>query len=188
MSYHSTPSFWATLRKALRLDEHLYDQALNTRSNRRIALTIVVLASLSHVLGSAVILLFNRTPLPILVIALVLDGFSVFAGYFLWTFIVLKLGQWLKPIDPTYQELLSPIGFAYAPQVLNLLTLIPLLGRVISLVLSLWSLMAVTIATREGLGIKTFQAAIICLLGWIPIQFASSAIIVLFSRSVSPSG
>ncbi len=163
------------------MNENLYEQVLNTRSNRRIALTIVVLASLSRVLGSAVILLFNQAPLPIFVIALVLDGFSIIAGYFLWTFLVLKLGQWLKPIDPTYQELLSPIGFAYAPQILNFLTLIPLLGRVISLILSLWSLMTVTIATREGLNIKTFQAAIICLLGWIPIQFASSAIIVLFS-------
>lgn len=184
MSHHSTsPSFWTTLRKALRLESHLYENVLNTRSNRRIALTIVILASLSHMLGSGVVLLINRTPLVSFLLALVLDGLSVIAGYYLWTFLVLKIGQWLKPIDPTYQELLSPIGFAYAPQIFNFLSLIPLLGRMINFLLSIWSLLAVIVAIRQGLDLRTRSAALICLIGWLPIQFASSAVILLFTST-----
>ncbi|XGV97963.1 MAG: hypothetical protein ACAF41_03315 [Leptolyngbya sp. BL-A-14] len=53
---------------------------------------------------------------------------SVFARYYVWTFVILQIRQWLKPIDPTYGDLLGPVGFAYVPKVLNVLTLIPLLG------------------------------------------------------------
>jgi len=45
--------------------------------------------------------------------------------------------------------LLSPIGFAYAPQVLNFLTLVSLLGQPIGQVLAVWSLLAVIVAVHE---------------------------------------
>jgi len=66
--------------------------------------------------------------------------------------------------------LLSPIGFAYAPQVLNFLTLIPLLGQPIERVLAVWSLLAVIVAVRQGLDIS--WAALLCLVGWPLIQVA----------------
>lgn len=155
----SKQSLGKTLWNALALDGNFYENARNTPRNHRLALTIVILAVLSHVLGSAVILLINRARLPILVLALFIDGISVVAGYYFWTFTILKIGQWLKPIDPTYGDLLSPIGFAYAPQVLNFLTLIPFLGRPIELVLSVWSLLAVIVAVRQGLIACCFQVS-----------------------------
>ncbi|MBD1913199.1 MULTISPECIES: YIP1 family protein [unclassified Leptolyngbya] len=163
---------WATLWNAIALKANLYDNARNTPRNHRIALTIVLLAALSHMLGSSVILLINRASGQAFFLALLIDGLSIISGYYLWTLVILKVGQWLKPIDPTYGDLLSPIGFAYAPQVFNFLTLIPLLGRPIELVLAAWSLLAAIVATREGLDIKTRQAALICILGWVPIQIA----------------
>jgi len=136
-------------------------------------------------LGSAAILLINRASGWLLVVALLADGIGVVAGYYLWTWIILKVGQWLKPIDPTYGDLLGPVGFAYAPQVLNVLTLIPLLGRPIELILAIWSLLAVILATREGLNISTRRATWICLLGWVPIQVVIGSIQVLQQRLIS---
>lgn len=121
-------------------------------------------------MGSLAILLINQVTTPVLLVVLLLDGLIVILGYYFWTFIVFKVGQWFKPIDPTYQDLLIPIGFAYAPQILNFLTLVPLLGRPIELVLSVWSLLAVVVAVRQGLDIRTFWAVLVCLLGWVPIQ------------------
>lgn len=118
------------------------------------------------------ILLINRATLPILVVALLIDGISVVAGYYFWTLTIWKIGQWLRQSYPKYGDLLSPIGFAYAPQVLNFLTLIPLLGRPIELVLSAWSLLAVIVAVRQGLDINTRASALICLIGWPLIQIA----------------
>lgn len=168
-----------SLRNALMLNASFYENIRNTPKNRQIALIIVGMATLSHMLGSAIILLINRATFPILLLALFLDGLSVIVGYYFWTFVVFKFGQWLKPSHPTYQDLLSPIGVAYAPQVLNFLSLIPLLGRVLELVLSVWSLLAVIVAVRQGLELQTRKAFLICLVGWIPIQFAISLVQLL---------
>jgi hypothetical protein len=168
-----------TLRNALALDANFYENASNTPQTQRLALTIVSLAAFSHALGSAVILLINRATFPILLVALLIDILSIVIGYYFWTFTIWKLGQWLKPIDPTYGDLLNPIGFAYAPQVLSFLTLIPLLGRPIELILAVWSLLAVIVAVRQGLDISTRKAALICLVGWPLIQIAIGFVQVL---------
>lgn len=176
-----------TLKNALSLNADFYESAQNTPQTHRLALIIVILAALSHALGSAVILLINRAPIPILVLMLVLDGLSIILGYYFWTFTIWKVGQWLKPTDPTYGDLLSPTGFAYAPQVLNFLTLIPLLGRPIELVLAAWTLLAVVVAVRQGLDISTRRAIFIGFLGWPLIQVAIGFLQVLEQELVGLS-
>ncbi len=168
----SKRSLRSTLWKALSLNANFYENTRSTFITRRLARTIVILAAVSHALGSAVILLINRANLLSLVLALLLDGISVVGGYYFWTLTISKIGQWFKPNHVTYRELLIPIGFAYAPQVLNFLTLIPLLGRPIERVLAVWSLLTVIVAVRQGLDISTTWAALICLVGWPVIQLA----------------
>jgi Yip1 domain len=159
-----------TLKNAITLKGSFYENARDTPENRRIALTIVFLAAISRGIGTTVILLINLATFPVLLLALLVDVISVIAGYYFWTFTIWKIGQLLKPIDPTYGDLLSPIGFAYAPQILNFLTLIPLLGRPIELLLGVWSLLAVIVAVRQGLDISTRKASLICLIAWPLIQ------------------
>ena len=178
------PRFWKTLTNALRLKADFYENVRNTPRNHRLALTIVLLAAISHTLGSAVILLINRATVPVFFVALSFDSLSIVVGYYFWTFTIWKAGQWLKPIDPSYGDLLSPIGFAYAPQVLNFLTLIPLLGRPIQFVLAVWSLLAVIVAVRQALDIRTRQAAFICLVGFPVVQAAIGLIQILGQRVV----
>ncbi|GAB4234769.1 MAG: hypothetical protein Kow00121_62440 [Elainellaceae cyanobacterium] len=170
---------WATLCKALSLRAEFYDDARSTPKSHRTAFTIVLLAAVSHTLGSAVILLINRAALPHLLLALAVNGLSVVGGYYAWTWMTWQVGQLLKVNAPSYRELLVPIGFAYAPQTLNVLTLIPLLGRPIGLVLAAWSLLAVIVAVREGLDIRARRAVLICAVGWTFVQLAIGAIQIL---------
>jgi hypothetical protein len=165
-------NFWTTLWKALTLDGGFYEHAANTSRNQRIALTIVILSAVSHALGSAVILIINRATLLILIGSLAIDALSIAIGYYFWTLTIWKIGEWLKRDALTYRSLLIPIGFAYAPQVLNFLTVIPLLGRPLELLLALWSLLAVIVAVRQGLDINTRRATAICLVGWPLVQIA----------------
>lgn len=165
-------NFWTTLWHALALDGNFYEDAANTPKNQRIALTIVISAAISHALGSAVILIINRATLLMLIGSLAIDALSIAIGYYFWTFTIWKIGEWLKRDSLTYRDLLIPIGFAYAPQILNFLTVIPLLGRPIELLLALWSLLAVIVAVRQGLDVKTRSAAAICLVGWPLVQIA----------------
>lgn len=172
-------SLGIALQQALALNANFYDRVKSTPQNRRIALLIVILAGISQAIGSSVISLINQAGIFSLIKTSLLTGLTIVAGYYLWTFAIWKIGQWLKPIDPTYNDLLIPVGFAYAPQVLNFLTLIPLLGRPIQLSLAVWSLLAVVVATREGLDISTRRAVVISLLFWLPLQTAIGAIQVL---------
>jgi hypothetical protein len=47
-----------------------------------------------------------------------------------------------------------------------------LLGEGIERILAVWSLLAVIVAVRQGLDIKTRWAVLICLVGWPLIQIA----------------
>jgi len=162
-----------TLWYALALNANFYENARNHPRTHRIALSIVILAAVSRALGSLVIAVINLASLPIVVLVLLVNGLSIVGGYYFWTFTIWKLGQWLKRDSPAaYGDLLGPIGFAYAPQVLNFLTLIPLLGQPIERILAIWSLLAVIVAVRQGLDINTARAALISLVGWPLIQLA----------------
>lgn len=176
---------WSTLAKALSLNSDFYEYARDTSRNRSLALAIVLLAALSHMLGTLVILLINRASVVQLLILLFLNGLSVVGGYYFWSFTILKVGQWLKPVDPTYGELLVPIGLAYAPQVLNFLTMIPLLGRPIEFLLAVWSLLAVIVAVRQGLDIRTRTAALISTIGFPLVQAAVGSVQVLAQEWVN---
>ena len=175
----SDPGICQTIGNALALNGSFYETARNTPQNRRIALTIVILAAVAYALGSGVILLINRASYTLVLVAVLINALALVASYYFWTFTIWKVGHWMKSNAPTYGDLLSPIGFAYAPQVLNFLTLIPLLGRPIELILAVWSLLAVIVAVRQGLNISTPRAALICLLGWPLIQVAIGFVQVL---------
>lgn len=173
------PSLGQTLRRSLSLDAHFYEYTPNTPRTRRQARTIVLLAAFSYGFGNALILLINRAPLPIFLLGVLLVAIAVVAGYYFWTLTIWLIGLQLQRYRLAYSDLLVPIGFAYAPQALNFLTLIPLLGRPIDLALAAWTLLTIIIAVRQGLDIKTRWAVAIALVGWIPIQIAIGSVQVL---------
>lgn len=172
----SRAGIWQTLWDALTLNSQLYQNAQSNLRTRRCALAIVILAALSRASGTAVILLLDRETLPTFLLVLFLNILSVAIGYYFWTFTIWKIGQWLKSNPPSYRKLLHPIGFAYAPQFLNFLTLLPLLGRPIELVLAVWTLLAVIVAVRQALSISTLWAATISLASFPLIQIVTGVI------------
>lgn len=164
----ANPGIWRTIKDAVTLNGQFYEDVQNTPKIQSLAFLIVLLAALSRAIGSVVILLLTRTTLIAAVLAVLLDLLGVIVSYYVWTFTIWKIGQWMKTDAPGYRSLLCPIGFAYAPQILNFLTVIPLLGRAIELLLSGWTLLAVIVAVRQGLDISTRRATLICLL-WFPV-------------------
>ena len=94
----ATVGLGTALWNALSLNANFYENARNTPQTHRIAIRILILASLSHMLGSFVILLINRAGLPIMVLALALDVLSVVGGYLFWTLTIWYIGKWLSLI------------------------------------------------------------------------------------------
>ncbi len=166
------------LWEALTLNPDLYEDADRNAVTIRRAQLVVAVVALSHAIGSSIILLLYQAPLLLLVFGFVANALSVIGGYYFWTFSIWKIGKWLCRHDvhishtPTYRKLLGPIGYAHTPQLLNFLTVIPLLGRPIEVGLATWSLLAVIVAVRQGLGIGLWRAVAICVIGWPLVQVA----------------
>ena len=147
--------------RALTLNERFYETTQGDRTTRRSALRVVIIAALSRAVASIAISLLNRATWPTPIITMLLGIFSVIVGYYFWTFTIWKVGQWLRLNPPTYARLRCPVGFAYAPQVLNFLILLPLFGRPIELILSVWTFLAVSVAVAKAMNITILRAALI---------------------------
>lgn len=169
---------------ALTLDARFYQNARGEKTTLRSALTVVVLAALSRAIANILISLLNRLTLPALIIAVLLGIFSVIICYYFWTFTIWKAGQWLKFNPPSYRALLCPIGFAYAPQLLNFIIVVPVLGRAVELILSVWTLYAVVLAVSKAMNITKLRAAFISILSFPIVQIVPTLIQAIVQQFV----
>lgn len=157
---------------ALTLNQDFYEHSHRYPAAKGYAQGIVVLAAVSHGLGSGLILLLYQPSLLQLGLGMLTNSASVIAGYYLWTYAIWKLYTYIAPPVPPYRELLIPVGFAYLPQMLNLLTVIPLFGRPITLALAGWTLLGAIAAGRAGLNIGLVKAALLAGVGFTLVQIA----------------
>jgi hypothetical protein len=91
-------------------------------------------------------------------------------GWVFWAFLVWIIGTKILPMAQTKSdmgELLRTMGFAQSPGIFRVLTLIPVLGVVIDIVIGLWLLATVVVAMRQALDYtSTFRAIVVCVIGW----------------------
>lgn len=157
---------------ALTLNPAFYEHSHRSAIALPLAQGIVGSAALSYGLGSGLVLLLSQ-PSPVQWgVGTLINGLSLVAGYYLWTYAIWLLDTYLAPPVPPYRELLIPVGFAYAPQVLNLLGVIPLFGPAIALGLAGWTLLGAIAAVRAGLNISLAKAVLLASVGFIPVQIA----------------
>ncbi len=105
-----------------------------------------------------------------------------FAGWFVWSVATYFVGTMLFKGQATLEEMLRVIGFAYAPQFLNI---IPCVGWVIG---GLWSLAAGFIAVRQGLDLDNTKAFFTIVIGFIIFVIGNILIGTLVSGVTSLFG
>lgn len=164
------PGFFETLRLALRLNPAIYVLLQNSPYGLWYAGGIVVLAGVSESLGQSVVLFLNRVRPPRFLLSLSMTTVSHVIGYFLWTMTIWSVGSLLTQSELSWHAVAVVVGLAYAPQIFAFFELTPYLGNLIWGILSLWSMLAIVIALRYGLGMETWQALLISSLGWILMQ------------------
>ena len=140
----------AGMIRAARLDKDFYEEVEHDTSYSQDALMVVVLASIAGAVGVFLGLLFRGRILAAVgsLISTAVIGVVIF---FVWAFLVQIIGTRLFKGTGDFGEVRRALGFAYAPQVLNILGFIPILGGLISLAAWLWSVAAGFIATRQAL-------------------------------------
>jgi hypothetical protein len=153
--------------RAAKLDVHLYEEVEKDETATLQALLVVILASISSGIGSAVSIAMLGGE-PSLILASLISGLilSLF-GWLVWSFITYIIGTKVFGGIATYGELLRTIGFSDAPGLLLVFSFIPLLGGVISFLIGIWGLVAMAIAVRQALDFSTTNAILTCIVGFI---------------------
>lgn len=161
---------WQIMRQAIQLNETVFAEVQRVPGGLLIALIVVFLAGLSESLGQSIILFINRVSPPRFFIALVITAANHVVGYLLWTITVWLVGYYLFDRFAPLVAVASAVGLAYAPQILAFFELTPFFGNSFSILLSLWSMMAIVIGVRVVLGLETGEAVIVSGAGWLAIQ------------------
>jgi hypothetical protein len=164
------PSLWQNIQQAMRLDQTVFAEIQRVPGGLGIAFVIVSLAGLSEALGQSVILFINRLPPKRFMLALLITAASHVVGYLLWTVTVWLVGVYVFGQSISLAAIACVVGLAYAPQLLAFFELTPFLGNPFSILLTLWSMVAIVMAVQVGLNLELWQALLASGLGWILIQ------------------
>lgn len=148
--------------RAAKLDVNLYEEVEADKTTMGQAMGVVVLSSVAAGIGS-----FSMTGIS----GVVIGAASALISWYVWAFITYIIGTKLLPEPQTsadHGELLRTIGFSSAPGMIRILGIIPGLYWPVSIVASVWMLVAMVIAVRQALDYNsTLRAVGVCLIGWV---------------------
>jgi hypothetical protein len=164
------PSVGEAILQALALDEQIYLAVQASRQGLWMALIVVGLAGLSQALGQSLVLFINQVRPRRFILAMIASVINYMGGYGLWLASVWLVGVYGFGADVSWMAVAAAVGLAYAPQLLAFFELTPFLGNPFGVLLSLWTLLAIVIAVRAGLGLETWQAIATSGLGWLLLQ------------------
>jgi hypothetical protein len=152
--------------RAARLDVSLYNEVEADTSLNREALTVVIIVTILSAVGGFVgslLLSFDIIPA---ILGLAWALVWGVAGYYIWAYLTWFIGTRVFKGTAEPGELLRTLGYAYGPNVLGVLAVIPCVGSLAALIGSIWSLVCGVVAVREALDTTTGNAVITVLIGW----------------------
>jgi hypothetical protein len=145
------------MKGAALLDVHVYEEVEADQSATTQAAGVVAVVAVAQAIGGA----GSGGN------GIVLGIIGAVAGWLIWAGITYLIGDKLLGGTATWGELLRTIGFAQAPGVLYVLGIIPLVGGLVGLAVSIWILIAGIIAIRQALDFSTGKAVLTAVLGWL---------------------
>ena len=110
------------------------------------------------------------------------------AGWTLWAWIVCFIGTKILPEHETHADwgqLARSLGFAQSPGVLRVFGVVPGVGGIIFLVVSVWMLVSMVIAVRQALDYtSTLRAIGVVLISFIPYAILMSIAFAILGPKV----
>jgi hypothetical protein len=137
----------------------------------------VLIAALAGAVGALIGQLLTGNILAAIGMA-ILQAVLAVVGYYLWVFVAQYVGTKLFKGTGDVGEVRRAFGFAYAPQVLNVLSFIPCLNVIIGIVAWIWSIATGFVAIRQSLDQDDTNAALTVIVSAI-VVFAITFIISL---------
>ena len=179
MASEGTHSMVDRMIRASRLDVHMFEEVEADTSATRQALSVVVLVALATGIAS-----LGTTGLGGLFVGVVVG----IAGWAIWAWILYLIGTKILPSHETHADwgqLARTVGFAQSPGVFRALGVVPVVGGIIFLVVSVWILVAMVIAVRQALDYtSTWRAIAVVLLSFIPYVILASIALTILGPTV----
>ena len=164
---------------ASRLDVHIFEEVEADTSATRQALSVVFLVALATGIAS-----MGTIGLRGLLVGVVV----AVAGWAIWAWIIYFIGTKILPEHETHADwgqLARSLGFAQSPGVLRVFGVVPGVGSIIFLVVSVWMLVSMFIAVRQALDYtSTLRAIGVVLLGFIPYVILMSIAFAILGSEV----
>jgi hypothetical protein len=172
--------------RAIKLDATFYEEVESDASYDRDALIVVVIASLLGAFGALLRLALSGQVLQA-ILAFILAAVLTLAGFFIWVWVATLVGTKLFGGTGQFANVKRALGFAYAPQFLNILGFIPCLGGIIGLIAWVVSIVAAVIALRQSLNQDTTKAVLTAIVS-AAVVFVVTAIVTAFFAALGLGG
>jgi Yip1 domain len=155
-------SFGERVVGAMKLDANTFEEIERDPSAIGQAAGVIVLAAVSTALGWVY---YNGLS------GILSTALMSLIGYAVWAVIIWLVGTKVMPDPATkadFPETFRTIGFAASPGILGIVTIIPVLGWILWLLLWLWQVVAMVVAVRQVLDYSTTgKAAIVVVIGFL---------------------
>jgi hypothetical protein len=169
------------MMRAIRLDKTFFEEVENDPSYNQDALGVVIIVAVIGSIGSFISALVTGAGLLAAIGGLIVGLVLAILGYYLWVFVAHWIGtRFFKGVGDR-GEVQRALGFAYAPQALNILSFIPCVGGLIALAAWIWSIAAAFIAIRQSLEQDDANAALTVIISGIAIMIVVGLIGAIFA-------
>ena len=161
--------------RAAKLDVKLYEEVEADKGAMGQAMGVVVLSSIAAGIGTIGTIGAK---------GIIIGAIIALIAWYAWAYITYFVGAKILPEPQTKTdpgELLRTIGFASSPGLIRVFGVIPGMAGIVSIVASIWMLVAMVIAVKQALDYEsTLRAVGVCIIGWIVQMLILALLISMF--------
>jgi hypothetical protein len=172
--------------RAIKLDKDFYEEVEHDTSYSQDALIVVLLVSLIGGVGTFLGMLLHGRILQAIV-GFIFAALLVLVGFFIWVYVAHFVGTRFFKGQGDRGEVQRALGFAYSPQILNLLSFIPCVGWLISLIAWVLTIATGFVAIRQSLDQDNTNAALTMIVSAIAV-FLITAIVTAILAALGFAG
>lgn len=180
--------FWELVQAANVLNPEAFRAIETLPQGTRIAVSVLLLAGLSQAIAQSIVLFVNQVKPIRFVLSLGIAAILFLISTAFWVLSVWIASHTAYGADTSFWTVFRVLGLAYAPLLWSFLIAMPYLGVPISIVLSIWSLLAFVRGFDVVTGLGRWQALWCAILGWLVFQILQRTVgrpAAAFSRWLS---